>query len=177
MSSKRKSITTRTRFEIFKRDNFTCAYCGQKPPNVVLEVDHIVPICAGGDNGNDNLVSSCYECNRGKAGISLSSIPESMMDKANRIKEAEKQLLAYRKIINKQRERLDDDCWAVLRQLFGETTNEVNKRDYASVKMFIERLSYEECMEAAEIAWAKQRYDRKIFMYFCGICWRKIKEQ
>lgn len=31
------------RFEVFKRDNFTCRYCGQAPPTAILEVDHIIP--------------------------------------------------------------------------------------------------------------------------------------
>lgn len=54
------------RFEIFKRDGFTCQYCGQRPPEVVLEVDHIQPRAGGGSDDELNLVTSCYDCNRGK---------------------------------------------------------------------------------------------------------------
>jgi hypothetical protein len=63
----RKSI----RFEVFKRDSFTCQYCGQKAPDVVLEVDHITPVADGGDNDILNLVTSCKACNSGKSDRSL----------------------------------------------------------------------------------------------------------
>lgn len=35
--SKRKSISKKLRFEVFKRDGFTCQYCGRMAPDVVLE--------------------------------------------------------------------------------------------------------------------------------------------
>ena len=43
-----------------------CQYCGQSAPDVVLEVDHIVPVAEGGDNDIMNLITSCRDCNRGK---------------------------------------------------------------------------------------------------------------
>ena len=39
----RKVISKRVRFEVFKRDNFKCQYCGSEAPRVVLHVDHINP--------------------------------------------------------------------------------------------------------------------------------------
>lgn len=62
----RSTMTKTKRFEIFKRDYFTCQYCGQRPPNVVLEVDHIEPRSKGGSNDDINLITSCFDCNRGK---------------------------------------------------------------------------------------------------------------
>ena len=64
--SKRKGISKKIRFEIFKRDSFTCQYCGQEAPKVVLNVDHINPVKNGGDNNILNLITSCFECNNGK---------------------------------------------------------------------------------------------------------------
>lgn len=61
------AISKRMRFEIFKRDDFTYQYCGQRPPDVVLEVDHIHPRSQGGDEEDLNLITSCFPCNRGKA--------------------------------------------------------------------------------------------------------------
>jgi hypothetical protein len=64
--SARKSIGKKVRFEVFKRDRFTCQYCGQSAPDVVLHVDHIDPVSNGGTNDVVNLVTSCQSCNLGK---------------------------------------------------------------------------------------------------------------
>lgn len=69
---KRKSITKKTRFEIFKRDSFTCQYCGAKAPDAILEIDHLNPIKHGGENDLLNLITSCFVCNRGKSHRKLS---------------------------------------------------------------------------------------------------------
>jgi hypothetical protein len=65
--SNRNSLSKKIRFEVFKRDSFKCQYCGKSAPNVILEVDHINPVSKGGDNDLLNLITSCYDCNRGKS--------------------------------------------------------------------------------------------------------------
>lgn len=54
--TRRKPITKKLRFEVFKRDAFTCQYCGRMVPDVILEVDHINPVANGGDNDIMNLI-------------------------------------------------------------------------------------------------------------------------
>jgi hypothetical protein len=68
----RKPLTKSVRFEVFKRDKFTCQYCGSKAPDVVLHVDHIHPVADGGGNDVLNLVTSCAGCNGGKGAKPLS---------------------------------------------------------------------------------------------------------
>lgn len=63
----REPVRKSVRFEVFKRDSFTCQYCGQKSPDVVLEIDHITPVSGGGDNDILNLVTACKSCNAGKS--------------------------------------------------------------------------------------------------------------
>lgn len=70
-TNKRKSLSKKIRFEVFKRDKFTCAYCGRKAPDIILEVDHIVPVAKAGDNNITNLITSCIDCNRGKRDVPL----------------------------------------------------------------------------------------------------------
>lgn len=62
----RKPLSKKTRFEVFKRDSFTCQYCGRKAPDVILHVDHIKAVVKGGDNDIFNLITSCADCNLGK---------------------------------------------------------------------------------------------------------------
>lgn len=66
VSSERVPISKRKRFELFDRDKFTCQYCGKQPPMVRLVIDHRIPIKEGGHNEDDNLITSCEECNQGK---------------------------------------------------------------------------------------------------------------
>lgn len=69
--NKRKSISKKLRFEVFKRDMFTCQYCGRKAPEVVLQVDHLDPVSKGGKNVLMNLVTACVDCNSGKGARTL----------------------------------------------------------------------------------------------------------
>src|SRR5689334_395541 len=64
--AKRTGLSKRIRFEVFKRDKFTCQYCGRKAPDIVLQVDHIDPVARGGGNEILNLITSCFDCNSGK---------------------------------------------------------------------------------------------------------------
>lgn len=52
--------------EIFRRDNFTCQYCGRQTSH--LTIDHVIPRHRGGLHRWDNLVAACPPCNRRKGG-------------------------------------------------------------------------------------------------------------
>ncbi len=56
--------------EIFRRDNYTCQYCGRQSPH--LTIDHVVPRHTGGGHCWDNLVTACPPCNRRKGGRTAS---------------------------------------------------------------------------------------------------------
>ena len=82
---KRKAIGDKLRFEVFKRDQFKCQYCGKAAPDVVLNVDHINPVSKGGENDILNLVTSCEDCNSGKSDRLLSD--NSILDKQRKMLE------------------------------------------------------------------------------------------
>lgn len=63
-------VTKRTRYEVLKRDNHTCRYCGGVVPDVILTVDHVTPVALGGSDDPNNLVAACQDCNYGKASTS-----------------------------------------------------------------------------------------------------------
>ena len=54
------------RWRVLQRDNFTCQYCGQYAPDVMLHVDHKNPVANGGTDEEQNLITSCEACNIGK---------------------------------------------------------------------------------------------------------------
>jgi HNH endonuclease len=60
------AISTRLRYEVLRRDLFTCRYCGASAPWAVLEMDHVTPRKLGGRDVLENLVTACKPCNNGK---------------------------------------------------------------------------------------------------------------
>lgn len=62
-------VSKRTRFEILRRDDYACRYCGAKAPDATLQIDHIVPQALGGSDDPTNLVTSCDDCNAGKSSM------------------------------------------------------------------------------------------------------------
>lgn len=69
--SERQAIPKSMRFEVFKRDSFTCQYCGRKSPEFVLHCDHMKPVTEGGKTELLNLVTACNACNLGKGAVEL----------------------------------------------------------------------------------------------------------
>lgn len=97
----RKSIGKKTRFEVFKRDSFTCQYCGGKAPDVILHVDHIDPVANGGGNDIMNLVTACEGCNLGKGARTISDDSEiakqrSQLEELNTRREQLESMLRWR---------------------------------------------------------------------------------
>ena len=65
----RALMTSKLRETIKTRDNFTCCCCGNSTyaePNLLLEIDHIIPVSKGGCTVEDNLQTLCWKCNRAK---------------------------------------------------------------------------------------------------------------
>ena len=66
----RTLMTKKLREFIKNRDNFTCCICGNSThvePNLLLEIDHIIPVAKGGETVEDNLQTLCWKCNRAKS--------------------------------------------------------------------------------------------------------------
>ena len=61
------SLVTFNRRNIFKRDRFTCQYCGKQPDRQELTIDHVLPRSRGGTSTWGNCVLACLSCNRRKA--------------------------------------------------------------------------------------------------------------
>ena len=175
----RKNLSKKLRFEVFKRDQFQCAYCGAHPPSVVLQVDHIHPVVDGGTNDIDNLITSCQPCNLGKGTILLSNVPQSLKEKATLIAEQEQQLKGYYEVIKDRDDRLEDEMWVIADII--DTDSPVNgmKHDWLiSIKRFLTNLDFYAVKDAAEIARAKFPYGgKRTFLYFCGVCHGRLRGQ
>lgn len=85
------AIKPRLRFEIFRRDSYTCRYCFRT--EVPLTLDHVIPSVLGGTDAPTNLVTSCEECNSGKSsalqgGPTIDDVDEDLIRWARAMKRA-----------------------------------------------------------------------------------------
>lgn len=170
----RKALSKSTRFEVFKRDGFVCQYCGAHPPSVVLEVDHLIAVAAGGGNDIDNLITACNPCNRGKGARALNVAPMKVAEKAAIMREKEDQLLGYQALVEGRRARLETEAWRVLSALYGRKVEKFNASRFRSILLFIDRLGLFSVLDAAETT-ASKPWLSDPFIYLCGMCWRMIR--
>jgi len=178
MAAKRKAISKKVRFEIFKRDGFTCQYCGAQPPAAILEIEHIHPVSLGGGNEDDNLATACWDCNRGKAAVPLSSVSRPLAERAAEVAEREAQLRGFSKVMRDRKKRIEGDAWEVAEVYMDGFRLEGIRRDYfSSIKKFLEKIEVSDCVSAMEDSLEKVYNRERSFRYFCAICWRIIKEQ
>ena len=175
----RKSISRKLRFEVFKRDGFTCQYCGRSAPNVVLEVDHIKPVAKGGGNELLNLVTSCFECNRGKGKRELNddSIVKTQQEQLKELNEKRNQIammLEWREELKQlENEKVDIlinemcSCWGIQINL--------TQTGMHIVKNWLKEFDMNIILESIEIA---TKYYQKngvevAFKKIGGICYNK----
>lgn len=69
VSDERAKLTGALRFKVLERDGYKCRACGRNPRDhdVVLHIDHIMPIAKGGKTELDNLQVLCSDCNIAKS--------------------------------------------------------------------------------------------------------------
>lgn len=120
----RVAMSKKLRFDVFERDGFTCQYCGMQPPAVVLHVDHINPVSAGGTNAPENLVTSCQSCNGGKGKRVLKTIEANPTESLRRLQElAEIKLMAAQfRSADRARTRLRRQVCGIICDIIGQTS-------------------------------------------------------
>lgn len=184
--SYRKSISTGTRFEILKRDKFTCKYCGRSSPEVTLHVDHIIAPINGGDSSASNLVTACQDCNIGKSDKSLDVFPEALPSQAESLQE--------KLLINQKFHNLPANSRTEVHMQFETISNywsswgnkllepsQVPPLPAFSVKRMIHRLPIPILLECIDITWEKFQSGRiktplNIYRYFHRTCWKAASD-
>lgn len=167
------TVPKRTRFEVLKRDNHACRYCGQTAPEVRITVDHVIPVALGGDDSPTNLVAACFDCNLGKA----STAPDGAL-----VAEVSEAALRYSKLAKA--------AWAVRVAKIDERNDYIDRiaehitfavptEWRGSIGRFFDiGVPEEVVINAAEIAAAKysphNNMDR--FKYMCGVLHNQLRE-
>ncbi len=150
---KRKPLSKKIRFEVFKRDAFKCAYCGRSAPNVILECDHIIPVAEGGTNDIINLITSCHDCNSGKGKTQLADTTaidrqRKQLEDINEMREQAEMLIAWKQELMEAEEKQVDE----IAKIVEDGPYKVSEHGRRSIKRLIHRFSFSEVYDAAVIA-------------------------
>lgn len=154
--TRRKAIPKKVRFEVFKRDKFTCTYCGRKAPDVVLEVDHIIPVAEGGKNDIMNLTTSCRDCNRGKGKRTLSDDSaierqRAALEDAQDRREQMEMMLQWQRDLKDYEDKLVDFIEEILTEPYNDQWK-LLPAIRAIIKRHIHSFGFENVVNAAYIA-------------------------
>lgn len=166
------AVSKRLRFEILRRDNHTCRYCGAKAPDVALRVDHVIPEALGGPTEASNLVTACEPCNSGKSSVALDA--DMVEDiKADALRFAEITRQAYAVLAEQIEKRTQyEDAWFekwTFTPIPQDWRNTLGRWHDMGVPIAL-------ILDAARIACAKSQTfqgDGR-FKYFCGIVWKQV---
>jgi 5-methylcytosine-specific restriction endonuclease McrA len=152
---KRKPISKQLRFEVFKRDKFTCQYCGRSAPDIILNVDHITPVSQDGTNDIMNLITSCFDCNNGKRAKLLSDDTiikkqQSQLEALQERKEQIEMIFEWKKGLLK----IDDQITNQLSNYWSElvTGYSLNDNGQKNLKKLSRKYELDEIMTAMKIA-------------------------
>lgn len=169
------AVSKRLKFEILRRDGFACRYCGAKAPDVVLTVDHVIPVALGGTDDPSNLVAACADCNGGKTSSTpdaplVADVSDSAVRWAAAMKEAQARMLAD--IDARDADRAQFSAWW---DAYGYSKPDdwactVDQLTSAGLPMRVIR----ECIDLAA-ARRQVRWGDK-FRYMCGAAWGKLAD-
>lgn len=185
--TKRKGIRPGVRFNVFNRDRFTCQYCGRTPPDVVLELEHVVPVAAGGSNKESNLLTACETCNSGKSTKAVADMPESIALQLEQRSEHAEQIKAYRLRASQIREAEDALIdWLQTDWFRRQVEDDPDSCRFTEarrhcLRTFFQRLHWATVYDQVVIAHndARMSYNKldsepKVFQRFCERCWDRI---
>lgn len=156
MATKRKSLTKKTRFEVFKRDSFKCQYCGATAPEAVLVVDHIDPISQDGADEMINYITACQPCNAGKSDRKLSDTTAVLKQRAQLEelairREQLEMMLDWRNGLKS----LDEDALEAVKKEWSELTRSqyyLNETGQQKAKQLLAKFTLAQILDAMKVS-------------------------
>lgn len=169
------ALSKRLRYEVLRRDNHTCRYCGGVAPDVKLTVDHVLPTALGGSDLADNLVAACADCNAGKS----SATPDQAMvaqvnEDALAWAAANREAAAIRATERELKQAYID---AAILAGSGRFYKLPSSAVSTFGSLYDAGLSIAELTECMDIAAGAFGIHTSRFAYFCGVAWKRIQAQ
>ena len=167
------AVSKRTRFEVLRRDNYTCRYC--RSADNALRVDHVTPVALGGTDELTNLVAACQDCNAGKASTVLEAEKVAdLSEDALRWARAMAEAAAEREGESMPTDLLGEfhDLWTSIGHADlpdGWEISVVRFHENGMTPTLLKNAATNALTRDHVSPWHK-------FRYFCGICWKVIGE-
>lgn len=169
------AVTKRTRFEVLKRDNYTCRYC--RSTEGELTIDHVLPVALGGSDAPDNLVAACRDCNAGKSSASpdaalVADVSEDAIRWARAVKmAAEHELMKQEQRDDYVRQFLD--AWGK----WGDDRYLPNDWEESVMRWHRDGVPIDFLTDSVFITWGKSYIDKwRSFAYMAGVLKRKMSD-
>ncbi|MFV2172409.1 HNH endonuclease [Actinomadura sp. LOL_016] len=178
------AVSRRLRFEILRRDSYTCRYCGASAPDVKLTIDHVNPSTLGGEDQPENLVTACESCNGGKSSIPpdanvVADVAADAIRWSAALQQAADEMLADVQRRNDIRAEFDT-AWSKWGTGKGASRQPVPRPENweQSVDQFIAAgLPVEVLVDCVELAMRNSKVEAAAtFRYMCGIAWKKVQQ-
>ncbi len=155
--AKRQGISKKIRFEIFKRDSFTCQYCGKSAPDAVLNIEHINPVAKGGNNDLLNLITACVDCNQGKKDRLLSDSTtiekqKKQLDELNARREQLEMMLKWKEGMKDLEQQSIDyaiNYWSEKTEKFNSKITDIGVQ---KIGIYIRKFGLNEVLKAIDVA-------------------------
>jgi hypothetical protein len=189
------AISKRLRFEILRRDNYTCRYCGALAANTKLVVDHVIPVALGGMSDPANLAAACEDCNTGKSSVNPdSAVVVNVSEDAKKWTEAlkvvaDRQRAKSRSVPDSEVQQRIRSCLQWVESLWPNGQQLIEDPDLFEARTYplpdgwkisvarIVRcgLNEDDLTVAAMTALNRDVQDR--WLYFCGTCWSMLRQR
>lgn len=180
------AVSKRLRFEILRRDNHTCRYCGDTAPNVALKVDHVIAVALGGTDEPGNLVTACQDCNSGKSSMTIDGV---IVDDVEQRAIEWGAAMKYAAQERMQEEADRQELWGWFNMIWCQAAEEYNLMNQwhpngpdvppdwiDSVAQFLAAgLSRYAIADLVDVAMRSQAGSRGKWKYFCGCCWKQVR--
>jgi hypothetical protein len=172
------------RYQILRRDNHACRYCGATAPDVKLTVDHVVPEALGGSDDPTNLVTACETCNGGKSATppDAAIVADVERDALRWARAIETAAFVRRVLIDARDRYVDHFAQAWNDWTYGPEGDKKPIPADPGWRESIERF-YELGLERPDLERAVRKAmtntrvaPGETWRYFCGICWSIIRE-
>ena len=175
------TVSRRLRFEVFRRDDHACRYCGGKAPDVKLTIDHVLPVALGGEDTSDNLVTACAECNSGKTSIAPGQpLVDAVSDDAVRWAAAIKRAGEIQAQENERRLnyiRAFDERWCKWTYTDGTEVTRPNAWVSTVGRLHDQGLELVVLLDLVDDVLPRNIPDYRMWQYFCGAVRNVMKQR